>query len=138
MSEYLELRTSAALNEIAVLNELLEVAARALRIDPALRHDLTLAVAELVANVVEHELKGGPGEVTVRLERRPGELLLTLNSAGPPFDLDAILASAAARDPLAELDGSGLGLPLLAALFDGIEQSWTEGEGNRIALRRKR
>lgn len=133
---YLELRTGASLSSIRVLNELLEVASRALGVDPSLQHDLALGVAELVANVVEHELEGSNGEVLVRLEHSGDQLVLTVSSSGPPFDLEAALAHAANHDPLAELQGSGLGLPLLVALFDKIEHDYDAELGNRISLRR--
>jgi anti-sigma regulatory factor (Ser/Thr protein kinase) len=133
---FLELRTSAALSSIRVLNDLLEVACRALGLKSELVHDLALGVAELVANVVKHELAEQPGEVVVRLEQVEQELVLTVVSAGPPFDLDAALDQAEARDPLQDLDGSGLGLPLLLGLFDRIEHDYEVGRGNRIALRR--
>ena len=132
---FLELRTGAALSSIPVLNELLDVATRALGVDGATAHDLALGLAELVANVVEHELREQQGSVTVRLEQSEGELALFVESQGPEFDLNAALERAAQRDPLAELDGSGLGLPMLAVLFDRIDHSYEQGQ-NRIVLRR--
>lgn len=133
---FLELRTGAALSSIPVLNELLDVATRALGVDGATAHDLALGLAELVANVVEHELREDEdGVVTVRLEKSAAELALMVESQGPAFDLNAALERAAQRDPLAELDGSGLGLPMLAVLFDRIEHAYEDGQ-NRIALRR--
>ncbi|MBL4844995.1 MAG: ATP-binding protein [Planctomycetes bacterium] len=136
---FLELRTSAVMGSIRVLNELLEVALRALGTDPALQHDLALGVAELVANVVEHECQatdGEGGEVEIRLDTNPGELVLSVVSKGPPFDLDAALEKAANHDPLEDLDGSGLGLPLLTALFD-LSHTYEPDRGNVITLRRK-
>lgn len=135
---FLELRTSAVMGSIRVLNELLEVALRALGTDPALQHDLALGVAELVANVVEHEVEahGQGSEVVVRLDTSPGELVLSVTSKGPRFDFEAALAHAENHDPLENLDGSGLGLPLLKALFE-LSHDYAEGKGNVITLRRK-
>lgn len=135
---FLELRTSAVMGSIRVLNELLEVALRALGTDPALQHDLALGVAELVANVVEHEVEasGQGSEVVVRLDTSPGELVLSVTSQGPRFDFEAALAHAESHDPLENLDGSGLGLPLLKALFE-LGHEYSEGAGNVITLRRK-
>jgi len=136
---FLELRTSAVLGSIRVLNELLEVALRALGIDPGLQHDVALGVAELVANVVEHEYEasgGEGGEVLVRLETRPGALSLSVASKGPRFDFEAAIARAESHDPLENLDGSGLGLPLLKALFE-LGHSYDEARGNVITLERQ-
>lgn len=136
---FLELRTGATLQSIRVLNDLLEVALRALGVEEALRHDLALGVAELVANVCEHEYgEGGSGEVTLRLEGGPRELCLAVVSQGAPFDLAAALARAEANDPLEALQGSGLGLPMLVSLFDAVDHRYEQGVGNRITLRKVR
>ena len=138
---FLEMRTEAVVGSIRVLNDLLGVTLTALGVDEALRHDLALGLAELVANVCEHEYaaEGDDGEgVSISLDARTGDLLLTVSSGGSPFDLEGALARAADRDPLADLDGNGLGLPLLAGLFDAISNDYHPDRGNRITLRKER
>ena len=136
---FLEMRTDAVLGSIRVLNELLEVALTALGIVEAQRHDVALGLAELVANVCQHETSaGGDGRITVSLDARSNDLVLRVVSEGPPFDLQDAIEKAANRDPLADLDGSGLGLPLLVALFDSLECSHDGGQGNQITLTKKR
>lgn len=141
---YLEVRTGAALRSIRVLNELLEVALRALEVEDAIRHDLAMGVAELVANVCEHEYEAGPlrnpdgGDVGLRLDGTSGEIRLTVTSQGPPFDLGAALDRARNHDPLEALEGSGLGLRMLDALFDAIDHAYEQEVGNLITLRRAR
>lgn len=137
---FLELRIAPVFSSIRVLNDLLDVALRALGEDDAIRHDLALGVAELVANVCEHEV--GPdaatqSEVVVRLEIAPNLLQLIVTSAGPPFDFDAALEQAKTYDPLENLDGSGLGLPLMVGLFDSVDHAY-EAAKNRITLSKKR
>jgi anti-sigma regulatory factor (Ser/Thr protein kinase) len=132
---FLELRIGARLAAVRTLNELLEVALRALGIEDPLRHDVTLGVAELVANVVEHER--GDAEVGVRLDVAKDEVRLTVHSVGPRFDLQAALARAGARDPLSATDEGGLGLLILAGLFDEVRLDEAPA-GNRIVLRKAR
>lgn len=133
---YLELRIGARLAAVRTLNELFDVALRALGVEEPLRHDLTLGVAELVANVVDHE-RGGDPQVAVRLDVAPHEVRLTVDSVGPRFDLAAALARAAARDPLTAPDEGGLGLLILEGLFDEVRQGDAPA-GNRIVLRKAR
>lgn len=133
---FLELRCGAALTSIRVLNQLLEVAMASLDVDASLRHDATLAVAELVANVCEHEYAGRTGEVGVKLQVDPGELRIELQSHGPPFDLDAALAAAHAKDPLEKLQSGGLGLKLIESLFD--EATCEHPEGVNVIRLKKR
>lgn len=128
---WLELKASAELSAGGVLARLVDVALAGLGCDPSLCHDASLAVAELVNNVHEHEYAGGRGPVLIRLRRSAAELELEVESEGPPFDLQAALD--AERDPLVNLEGGGFGLNLVAALFDSI-QGLRDGEVNRTRL----
>lgn len=133
-SRWLEVRLGADLRAPRVVCALLESALGALEVHPSLRHDVTLAVAEVVTNVVEHEYRGAPGEVGVRLEVAPDRLHVVVESQGTPFDLGAALARAAASDPLAELAGRGLGLILVGSLFDEAASVHEPGRGNVVTL----
>lgn len=137
---FLGLRIGAQLGAVRVLNDLLEVAMRAMGLDPELRHDLTLGVAELVANVCEHEGGGRDGEVDVRLDVTEGEVRVTVLSSGDEFDLQGAIERAQARDPFEALDADdegGRGLLLLVGLFDEVRLDREDGK-NRITLRRAR
>ena len=137
---FLELRLGARLAAVRVLNDLFEVALAALGVSEALRHDLTLGVAELVANVCDHEYAGAEGEVLVRLDVREDEVRVTVVSQGAAFDLQGALDRAAAHDPLEALENDvdgGRGLLLLTGLFDEVRLD-READRNRITLRRAR
>lgn len=137
MEGFLELKTGATLRAVRVLNELIDVALRELDVDEATRHDVAVGVAELVANVHEHEYRGGAGDVAVRLDLKPDQLTVTVQSAGPRFDPFA--QATEAPDPeLGELEVRGLGFPLLHALFDNVSHDYEEGRGNRITLTKSR
>jgi len=133
---FLELRCGAALTSIRILNQLLEVAMASLDVERSVRHDATLAVAELVANVCEHEYTGQTGEVAVKLQVDADELRIELSSQGPPFDLRAALDRAAATDPLEKLESGGLGLRLIHSLFDEAVCEHPDG-ANLIRLRKR-
>ena len=139
MHPYLELKARAELSSVRVLNDLLDVALRYLQIDDACRHDLAIGVAELIANICKHEYRAEDGEVLVRLDMAPSELVLTVISQGPPFDFEAALRAPVVDDddPLAALGGSGLGLPLVVGLFDSVDHAYEEAR-NRITLRKNR
>lgn len=134
MQRWLEVRLSAELRAARVVCAVLDASLAALEVHASLRHDVTLAVAEVVTNVVEHEYRGGPGEVRVRLEVAPDRLHVVVESQGSPFDLAAAVARAARSDPLAELQGSGLGLILVGSLFDEAGSVHEPGRGNVVTL----
>jgi anti-sigma regulatory factor (Ser/Thr protein kinase) len=133
---YLEMRTGASLRAARVLNELIDVALRELDVDEATRHDVAMGVAELVANVHEHEYHGAKGDVLVRVDLQPDALRVTVESKGPKFDPTA--QAVEAPDPELALEVGGLGFPLLHGLFDSVEHDYEEGRGNRITLTKRR
>jgi anti-sigma regulatory factor (Ser/Thr protein kinase) len=135
MSAWLELKVGARLAAVRVLNDLLDVALRSLELGDDLRHDVTLGVAELVANVCEHEYAGRDGDVGVRLDVTHDEVRVTVLSHGRAFDLEGALVRARSRDPL-ETDG-GRGLVLLEGLFDEVRLE-RDADQNRITLRKAR
>lgn len=130
---FIEVRLGASLVGVRVMNEIVDAAMRALGVDEGTRHDVTLGVAELVANVVEHEYRGRQGDVAIRLDAAPGRLALTIDSAGPAYDLGAAIAKARGRDPLRDSSDGGLGLGMLVAMFDDVRHE-RRPEGNRITL----
>ena len=139
-SAFLGLRIGAELAAVRVLNDLFEVAMRALGLGDDLRHDLTLGIAELVANVCEHEAGGSDGEVDVRLDVSEREVRVTVVSSGDGFDLQGAIERAQARDPFEALeadDEGGRGLLLLVGMFDEVRLD-RDGGKNRITLRRAR
>jgi anti-sigma regulatory factor (Ser/Thr protein kinase) len=132
VSDFLELRTGARLSSVRLLNEVLGVALRQLGVAEALCHDVTLGVAELVANVHEHEYAGKQeGDVVVRLDLAKDALEVSVESKGPRFDPTA---PTEAREP--DLEAGGLGLPLLHGLFDRVSHSYDAHRGNRVTLRK--
>ncbi len=138
---YLEVRMPAVLASIRVINEILEVGLRELKVEPSLRHDVALGIAELVANVHRHEYQGREdGDVIVRIDLDSATLQVTVESHGPKFDPLAAELSKEAPDPLdlPELEAGGLGFPLLHGLFDEVKYDYEEGRGNLVYLRKRR
>lgn len=80
------------------------------------------ALAELVANVVEHAGTRGPVRLTVELRAGPTDLTADLYDDGPPAVLDP--ADAAFPDPLAE---RGRGLALARAAVDEVAYALEAG-----------
>ena len=130
---WLELRASAELRAAGILARLVDLALEGLAIESSVRHDVSLAVAELVANVHEHEYAGEDGGVLVRVRRAAAGLELEVESQGPPYDLQAVLEASAADDRLLELESGGLGLRLVVAYFDRVE-GVRDGQTNRTRL----
>jgi sigma-B regulation protein RsbU (phosphoserine phosphatase) len=125
--------TSAA-EELAQVRAWLDGWCAARGVGEAARHDLDLALDEVIANVIRH----GYGEDA------PGPIALRLSLAGDRVRLE-IADRAAAFNPLDAPDpgsrpvegGGGLGIQLLRQFMDRVEYVREKGE-NRLVLERRR
>lgn len=135
-STWLEVKLGAGLAAVRVVNDLLDVALRAAFVDELTRHDTTLAVAELVTNVVEHERPtlGDRAEVSIRVDVGDAELVVTVTSPGAGYDVERHIAEARERTTLEESTEGGMGLLILASLFD--VKAGKVPAGHQILLRR--
>lgn len=133
---WLEVKLGAGLAAVRVVNDLLDVALRAAFVDELTRHDTTLAVAELVTNVVEHERPalGDRAEVSIRVDVGDAELVVTVTSPGAGYDVERHIAEARERTTLEESTEGGMGLLILASLFD--VKAGKVPSGHQILLRR--
>ena len=110
---------------IAVVRHVVGALAEALDLPARLIHDMRLAVTEACTNVVRHAYVDGTGpiEVTVRPD---GSDALTVVVA----DRGRGIRPGASPD----VEGPGLGLPLIAALTDGLEIQHSPQSGSRLAM----
>ena len=88
-------------------------------LDPATAHDVRLAAEEVCSNVIAHGYPGSAGPVTLRLERRPHAVVVTVEDTGVPFD------PASAPEPRLDAEWDqrpegGLGWHLVRQVMDEI------------------
>ena len=100
-------------------------------------HDLSLALQEMLDNVIEHAYRGRPrGVILVEASFEPGaEIVVTVRDRGPAFDpADAPLPDTTATVETARV--GGLGLHLVRHLVDTLHHERRSGE-NRLVLSRR-
>jgi len=113
----------ARAENVAVVRHVLGAFAEALRLPPDLVEDIRLAATEACTNVVRHAyLDGerGPIDVLIRPDGDCLELVVSDRGHG--------------LGPSADVNGPGLGLPLIAALADTVELQELPLRGSRIAM----
>jgi serine/threonine-protein kinase RsbW len=108
---------------IPVIRHVLGAFAEALQLPPDLVEDMRLAVTEACSNVVRHAYdrdRPGPIDVLVR----------------PDGDRLHVIVSDRGRGmgPSPDIEGPGLGLPLIAALADSLEVQEAPTRGNRLRM----
>ncbi|GAA4888482.1 ATP-binding protein [Actinomycetospora straminea] len=97
------------------------------------RTSFEIALAELVANVVEHAGAHGAVGLTVELGAGPADLTADLYDDGPPVDVDP--GAAVLPDALAE---RGRGLALARAAVDDVSYALEAGTNHWSITRRRR
>ena len=108
---------------IPVVRHVLGAYAEALDLPPEVIADIRLAITEACSNVVRHAYAG----------QDPGPIDVLIRPVGDR--LDVIVADRGrGMGGSADLDGPGLGLPLIAALADRVELEATPVRGSRIAM----
>jgi serine/threonine-protein kinase RsbW len=107
---------------VAVVRHVLGGLAEALRLPDDVVDDMRLAVTEACTNVVRHAYEDeGTIDVVVRPSGEALEVVVSDNGRG--------------IGPSPDIDGPGLGLPLIAALTDTLEIQRTLGAGSRLVMR---
>lgn len=107
---------------VGVVRHVVGALSEALDLPAALTHDIRLAVTEACTNVVRHAYAGGEGpiDVTVQLHEDSLEIVVSDRGNGLGASVDAT--------------GPGLGLPLIAAVADGLEIGGAES-GSHLRMR---
>jgi serine/threonine-protein kinase RsbW len=108
---------------IPVIRHVLGAFAEALELSPELIEDMRLAVTEASSNVVRHAYAGeAPGPIDVVVEPNGDRLDVIVSDRGRGMG------------PSPDVNGPGLGLPLIAALADSLELEDSPIRGNQVRM----
>ncbi len=88
-------------------------------------YELTLAVDELISNVIEHSYESGEGTIYVTIDTEPDRLKLTIEDHGKPFP-EEVLEGVKKKPPdinqmVKEKKNGGMGLFLMLKMLDKVE-----------------
>jgi serine/threonine-protein kinase RsbW len=108
---------------VAVIRHVLGAFAEALELPADLVADMRLAVTEACTNVVRHAYD----------DDEPGAIDVVIRPNGDRLDL-IVCDYGRGIGPSPDLEGPGLGLPLIAALADGVELEHGATCGSRLAM----
>lgn len=123
MSSDVRLTLPARPENVAVIRHVLGAFAEALQLPAELVEDMRLAVTEACTNVVRHAYDDGAlGPIDVVIRPNGDRLDLIVSDDGRGIG------------PSPDLEGPGLGLPLIAALADRVEIERGLARGSRLAM----
>jgi len=128
-----KLSVSADLANLPVIREFIQKTAGYACNYEQFAYDISLAVDELVTNVIVHGYKGSPGEIEIDVEIKPPELVILLRDDAPPFDPTQVNVPDVHR-PLEERQVGGLGIYMARVLTDEMIHRHTSEGGNEIRL----
>lgn len=107
--------------------------AEAHQVPPAVRRSVSVALDELLSNIVAYGFSGvAGGEVTVQVDVRPDRLVVTLGDNGNPFN-PLTMAPPDTTRPLAEREIGGLGIHLTRQMMDEVGYQ-RRGDRNVVTL----
>ena len=109
-------------DSLGVIRHVLGAFAEALRLPPDVVEDIRLAVTEACTNVVRHAYDGEGGTIDVAMRPSNGRLEVIVSDRGRGMG------------PSPDLEGPGLGLPLIAALADSVELHQASVRGSRLRM----
>ena len=108
---------------IPVIRHVLGAFAEALELSQELIDDMRLAVTEASSNVVRHAYAGeAPGPIDVVVQPNGNGLDVIVSDRGHGMG------------PSPDVEGPGLGLPLIAALADSLELEESPNRGHRVRM----
>jgi anti-sigma regulatory factor (Ser/Thr protein kinase) len=97
--------------------------------------DVTLAVEEIITNVISYGLAGDHTQlIAVRLSFEAGVITVEVEDGGQPFDPLRVAAPDITR-PLDEREAGGLGIHLVRSVMDDV--AYARRDGRNVVLMRK-
>ena len=135
MKTSIEKKYPSSQDAVVKAERLAEKFTKKLDFDEDQRVDVAIAITEAVNNAVEHGNRlQTDRQVTVRLEWRDSELVITVRDQGEGFDLEGV------EDPLSPENltkPDGRGLLIVRSLMDSVEVH-PSSEGTEIVMVKKR
>jgi len=120
------------MESLAVLVDFVRDFLAAERLSKDRAFDLDLVIEELFTNLVRHAR--ADGDIEVRLERAPGQVLVRLRAAEPsPFDPTAA-PRVNVNLPIEERRPGGLGIHIVRELCQEFRYEWHDGVGTTLVV----
>jgi serine/threonine-protein kinase RsbW len=137
MSDALDIKLGNRLAELDGVTEKVMDFGRRHGLATRVVHDLTLALEEVLSNVIKHGYpEGGDHEISLRVRVEPGQVRAEIEDDGRPFNpLKA--PEPDTTKPLEERAVGGLGIHLVRKLMDALEYR-RQGGKNLLTIRKLR
>jgi anti-sigma regulatory factor (Ser/Thr protein kinase) len=126
----------AELNALETLFVFLEEACAALSVPVEVQRALELSADEAVTNIINYAYPDEvPGLVRLSLHKNQGEIVLTIEDQGEPFD-EAEVPDPDLEASIEDRHVGGLGVFLMHKMMDRVERS-RKGDTNHLVLAKK-
>jgi len=136
MSEGLEFKLNSTLSALEKLSEALTNFGQRNGLASKVVHDLNLALEEIFTNIISYGYSDNrEHEIKVRLSVQPGEIRVTVEDDGRPFNPLEVPEPDTTK-PLEERIVGGPGIYLVRKLMDGLEYK-RQGNKNLLTIKKK-
>ena len=129
-----ELKVTSRTENLSVIREFIQSAARQVGMKPGMTEDIMLAVDEACTNIIKHAYKSFPeGEILLKLKYSDHKLIITIKDFGQSFHAEEV------PDPdlqkyYKQHRVGGLGMYLMKTLMDEVKYSSVPGKYNEVYL----
>jgi len=128
-----DLTVSAELTNLPAIREFIQKMAREVCKDDHFSYDLTLAVDELVTNIIVHGYQGKSGKIVIHAQPEPPDLYIMIKDRARPFN-PTLVESPDIHLPLEERRVGGLGIYMARTLTDDMTYRALPNGGNEIKV----
>ncbi len=127
----------ARLEQLDAIREFAAQAARDAGMNDSDVYAVTLSIDEACTNIIEHAYEGeGRGSIDIHCDPEPGELTITIEDRGKPFDPDSV-PEPRLNTNLEEMQVGGLGLYFMRQVMDAVEFSYSNGSNKLVLIKRR-
>ena len=111
----------------------LDEVSQGLGVDPAVIHNVPLAVDEAVTNIIAHGYQGQGGAIEIEVSLEGDALVIRIRDEAAPFD-PTIVPPPDVTLPLEQRIPGGLGIHLIRQIMDEMTHRVTPQGGNELTL----
>jgi serine/threonine-protein kinase RsbW len=128
-----ELTVVGTMADLPRIGEFIEEVCDQAEVDPTARFAVLTAIDEACSNIFEHAYRGRAGELSLAMETRGQDLVITLHDRGGAFNPEGVPAPDLGLT-LDQRPIGGLGLHLMRKLMDKIFFIFSSEHGNTLVM----
>jgi serine/threonine-protein kinase RsbW len=131
-----QIELESKIDSLPVIGEFISDTLTRFHADAGTIYKVQLVVDEACTNVINYAYSGEAGPLKIILELVAGDLIITIEDKGKPFDPTTIPPPDLNAD-LEDRKIGGLGIYFIRTMMDSFSYSFDPRDGNRVVMKKK-